>query len=56
MSVTKQGRILNKGFILCPNCASDKPLEVINRQYGQQDIEICLCGFPENEGLIWVKL
>ena len=56
MSRTKQGRILEKGFIFCPNCESDKPLEVINRQYGQQEIEICTCSWPEKKGLIWVKL
>lgn len=55
MTKTKEKRVLRKFFISCPKCDNSKPLEVIDRAGKQQDIEICLCGFPENQGFIRVE-
>ena len=55
MSKTIEGRVLRKFFISCPNCENPQLLEVLDRAGKQQDIEICLCGFPENEGFIRVE-
>ena len=54
MSKVKEGRVLRKFFISCPNCDNTQLLSVINRTDNQQDIEICLCGWPEDQGFIRV--
>jgi hypothetical protein len=38
---------MRKYFISCPKCDNPQLLEVIDRAGDQQDIEVCLCGFPE---------
>ena len=56
MSRTLEGRVLEKFSYLCPMCDNPKELEVINRAYEQQDIEICkVCNFPEGYGLIRIE-
>lgn len=47
MSKVKEGRVVSKGYYTCPNCDNPQLREVLFREGGGQDIEICPCGFPE---------
>ena len=44
---------MRKFIMTCPNCGKHE-LEVKNIRNGQS-IEICQCGYPENEGYIYVE-
>ena len=56
MSKTIEGKVLDKFGYYCPNCDNPKELEVIDRAFGEQDIEICgVCNFPEGRGRIRIE-
>lgn len=46
---TKIGKVIGKSYYICPRCDNPQLREIIWRTSDQYDVEICLCGFPENE-------
>ena len=38
-----------KTYYSCPKCDNPQLREIIWRTSDDYDVEICLCGFPENE-------
>ena len=46
---TKERKSIGKTYYTCPRCDNPQLREIVWRASGEYDVEICLCGFPEND-------
>lgn len=51
-----KAKIVDKAYVYCPVCDNNKELEVVIRSHNHNDIEICVCGWPEHYGYMSVEV
>ena len=48
--------VIDRTYVHCPMCDNNKELEIVIRSHNHNDIEICVCGWPEHFGYMGVEV